>query len=147
MLVANSPDRYVLFTVEGEDLYHYRLVHMTGTVKLVDLFVDEKYVPNVFLGATLVSDRQIFTDTKQVIVPPTKHFLTVDVKPDRAQYQPREDGTLTVTTKNDEGKPVSAEIALSFVDESIFYIQSDYAGDPRQFFYGNKRGQYRRRAR
>jgi alpha-2-macroglobulin len=142
MLVANSPDRYVLFTVEGEELYHYRLVRMTGTVKLVDLFVDEKYVPNVFLGATLVSDRQIFTDMKQVIVPPTKHFLTVDVKPDRAQYQPREDGTLTVTTKNDEGKPVSAEIALSLVDESIFYIQSDYAGDPRQFFYGTKRGQY-----
>ncbi len=142
MLVANSPDRYVLFTVEGEDLYHYRLVHMTGTVKLVDLFVDEKYVPNVFLGATLVSDRQIFTDMKQVIVPPTKNFLTVDVKPDRTQYQPREDGTFTVTTKNHEGKPVSAEVAFGLVDESVFYIQSDYAGDPRQFFYGTKRGQY-----
>jgi len=141
MLVANSPDRYVLFTVEGEDLYHYRLVHLTGTVKLVDLFVDEKYVPNIFLTATLVSDRQIFTDTKQVIVPPTKHFLTVDVKSDRAQYQPREEGTLTVTTKNDEGQPVPAEVALSLVDESVFYIQSEYAGDPRQFFYGTKRGQ------
>ncbi|MCW5552656.1 MAG: alpha-2-macroglobulin [Verrucomicrobiae bacterium] len=141
MLVANSPDRYVLFTVEGEELYHYRLVHLTGTVKLIDLFVDEKYVPNVFLSAAMVSDRQIFTDTKQVIVPPTKHFLTVDVQPDRAQYQPRDEGTLTITTKNDEGKPVSAEVALSLVDESVFYIQSDYAGDPRQFFYGTKRGQ------
>jgi len=27
------------------------------------------------------------------------------------------------------------------VDESVFYIQSDYAGDPRQFYYGTKRGQ------
>lgn len=141
MLVANSPDRYVLFTVEGEDLYHYRLVHLTGTVKLIDLFVDEKYVPNVFLSAAMVSDRQIFMDTKQIIVPPTKHFLTVDVQSDRPQYQPREDGTLTITTKNDEGKPVSAEVALSLVDESVFYIQSDYAGDPRQYYYGEKRGQ------
>lgn len=141
MLVVNSPDRYVLFTIEGEDLYHHRLVHLTGTVKLIDLFVDEKYVPNVFLSAVMVSDRQIFTDTKQVIVPPTKHFLTVDVQPDRAQYQPREDGTLTVTTKDHEGKPVSAEVALSLVDESVFYIQGDYAGDPRQSFFGTKRGQ------
>lgn len=141
MLVANSPDRYVVFTVEGEELYHHRLVHMDGPVKLLDLFVDEKYVPNVFLGATLVSDRQIFTDTKQVIVPPTKNFLTVEVKPDKPQYQPRDEGTLTVTTKNDEGKPVSAEVALGLVDESVFYIQSDYAGDPRQFYYGEKRGQ------
>lgn len=142
MLVANSPDRYVLFTVEGEDLYHHRLVHLDGPVKLLDLFVDEKYVPNVFLGATLVSDRQVFTDTKQVIVPPTKNFLNVEVKPDKAQYQPRDEATLTVTTKNDEGKPVSAEVSLGLVDESVFYIQSDYAGDPRQFYYGEKRGQH-----
>lgn len=140
MLVANSPDRYVLFTIEGEELYHHRLVHMTGTVKLLDLFVDEKFVPNVFLSAAMVADRQIHTDTKQIIVPPTKHFLTVDVQPDKAQYQPRDEGTLTVTTKNDEGKPVSAEVALGLVDESVFYIQSDYAGDPRQFFFGSKRG-------
>lgn len=142
MLVAPTADRYVLFTVEGEDLYHYRLVHLEGTVKLIDLLIEEKHVPNIFLGATLVSDRQMFVDSKQIVVPPTKNFLTVDVKPDRPQYQPREEGTLTVTTKNDEGKPVSAEIALSLVDESVFYIQSDYAGDPRQFYFGTKRSQY-----
>ena len=141
MLVAPTADRYVLFTVEGEELYHYRLVHMEGTVKLIDLLIEEKHVPNIFLGATLVHDRQMFVDTKQIIVPPTKHFLTVDVKSDRTQYQPREEGTLTVTTKNDEGKPVSAEVALSLVDESVFYIQSDYAGDPRQFYFGTKRNQ------
>ena len=28
------------------------------------------------------------------------------------------------------------------VDESVFYIQKDYACDPRQFYYGHKRGQY-----
>jgi len=139
MLVANSPDRYVLFTVEGENLQSYRLVHLTGTVKLINLLIGEEDVPNIFLGATLVSDREIFTDTQQVIVPPTKNFLTVEVTPDRKQYQPHDDGTLTVTTRDAAGKPVSAEVALSLVDESVFYIQSDYAGDPRQFFFGTKR--------
>ncbi len=139
MLVSRAPDRYVLFSVEGEDLYNYQLVHLDGMVKLVNLPVEEKHVPNIFLNATLVDDRQIFEDTKQIIVPPTKNFLTVDVKPDRAQYQPRDEGSLIVTTKNDEGKPVSAEVALSLVDESVFYIQSDYAGDPREFYFGTKR--------
>ncbi|HEY2083048.1 MAG TPA: MG2 domain-containing protein, partial [Verrucomicrobiae bacterium] len=139
MLVSRTPDRYVLFSVECEDLYSYQLVHLDGTVKLVNLPVEEKHVPNVFLDATLVDDRQIFTDSKQIIVPPTKNFLTVDVKPDRSQYQPRDEGTFVVTTKNDEGKPVSAEVALGLVDQSVFYIQSDYAGDPRQFYFGQKR--------
>lgn len=141
MLVTPTADQYVLFTVEGQDIYHYEVVHLDGTVKLVNLDVDEKYVPNIFLGATLVSDRQIFTDQKQIVVPPIKNFLNVEVKPDKEQYEARGEGTLTVTTKNDEGKPVSAEVALSLADESVFYIQDDYAGDPRQFFYGTKRAE------
>ena len=29
----------------------------------------------------LASDRQVFQDAKQIVVPPTKNFLTVDIKP------------------------------------------------------------------
>lgn len=141
MLVASNPGQYVLFTVEGQELYDYQVVHMDGTVKLVNLDVNEKYVPNIFLGATLVSDRQISTAEKQIIVPPVKNFLNVEVKADHDNYEPRGDGTLTVTTKNDEGQPVAAEVALSLADESVFYIQNDLAGDIRQFFYGTKRSQ------
>jgi len=139
MLVTPTADRYVLFTTEAEDLMSYQLVHVTGTVKLVELDIADQHVPNFFLSAALVTDRQIFTDTKQVVVPPVKNFLTVDVKPDRAQYQPREDGSFVVTTRDHAGKPVSAEVSFGLVDESVFYIQGDYAGDPRQFFYGTKR--------
>jgi alpha-2-macroglobulin len=64
----------------------------------------------------------------------------VNVKPDREQYQPREEGTLIVDAKDVNGRPVSAEIALGLIDESVKYIQQDYAGDPRQFYYGRKRG-------
>ncbi len=141
MLVVPTNDRYVLFSVEGEELYSYQLVHLSGTVKLVELPITEEHVPNIFLSATLVSDRQIMSDTEEIVVPPVKHFLTVDVATDQRQYEPRQEGTLTVTTRDYDGKPVAAEVALSFVDESVFYIQQEYAGDPRQFFYGEKRHQ------
>ncbi|HWC60801.1 MAG TPA: MG2 domain-containing protein, partial [Verrucomicrobiae bacterium] len=139
MLVSRTPDRYVLFSVESEDLYNYQLVHLDGTVKLINLLVEEKHVPNIFLNANLVDDRQIFSDTKQIIVPPTKNFLTMDVKPDQSKYQPRDEGSFIVTTKDNTGKPVSAEVAFGLVDASVYYIQSDYAGDPRQFYFGTKR--------
>ncbi|HEV2037266.1 MAG TPA: alpha-2-macroglobulin family protein, partial [Candidatus Eremiobacteraceae bacterium] len=102
--------------------------------------MEEQHVPNIYLNAAMVSDSQLFVDTKQVVVPPVQHFLSVDVKADREQYQPREEGTLLITTKDVNGKPVAAEIAIGLFDESIKYIQQDYAGDPRQFYYGNKRG-------
>jgi uncharacterized protein YfaS (alpha-2-macroglobulin family) len=142
MLAAPTSDRYVLFSIEGEDLYSYQLVHLTGTAKLIEVPVEERHVPNIFLTAAMVSDRQIFMDTKQVIVPPVEHFLKVEVKSDRGEYQPREEGTLTVTTRDHNDKPVAAEVALGLVDESVYYIQQDYAADPRQFYYGRKRPQY-----
>ena len=141
MLVAPTNDRYVLFSVEADDLYSYQLVHLTGTVKLIQMDIREKHVPNVFLDGVMVSDHQIYSDRKQVIVPPIKNFLNVAVKLDREQYQPQEEGTLTVTAHNHQGKPVSAEVAVGLVDEAVYHIQKDLAPDPRQFFYGQKRAQ------
>src|ERR1041384_2243628 len=89
----------------------------------------------------MVSDANFFVDTKQVVVPPVEQFLTVAVNSDREQYQPREEGTLSILTKDADGRPVSTEVALGLVDESVKYIQTDYAGDPRQFYYGQKRRQ------
>jgi hypothetical protein len=142
MLHTPVSDRYVLFSLEGDNLYSYQLVHLTGTVKLLEIPVEAKHEPNIFLNAVMVSDRQIFSDQKQIVVPPEEHYLKVEVKADQPEYQARESGTLTVTARDHLGKPVAAEIALSLVDESVFYIQQDYAADPRQFFYGTKRDQH-----
>ncbi len=139
MLSVPTSDRYVLFTVEGENLLSYQLVHVTGTVKLIELPMEEKHTPNIFLGAAMVSDRQMFEDSKEVIVPPTRNFLTVDVKSDREQYQPQEEGTFTITTLDDSNQPVPAEVSFGLADEAVSYIQADYAGDPRQFYFGEKR--------
>lgn len=141
MLSTFTNDRYVLFSVEADDLYGYKLIHITGTAKLIELPIEEKHVPNIYLHATMVSDAELFEDTKQVVVPPVQQFLAVDVKADREQYQPRESGTLSISARDANGKPVAAEIALGLVDESVKYIQQDYAGDPRQFYYGAKRTQ------
>ncbi|HEU4836791.1 MAG TPA: alpha-2-macroglobulin family protein, partial [Pyrinomonadaceae bacterium] len=139
MISVPVPDRYVLFSVEGEDLFSYQVVHVTGNTKLIEVPIEEKHIPNIYLSAMMISDAAAYSDTKQVVVPPVERFLDVAVKADREQYQPREEGTLNISAKDAFGRPVSAEIALGLVDESVKYIQQDYAGDPRQFYYGTKR--------
>ena len=139
MITVPTNDRYVLFSVEGEDLFSYKVVHIEGTTKLIELPIEEKYVPNIFLSAVMVSDANWYSDTKQVVVPPVERFLSVAVKADREQYKPHDEGTLAISAKDANGRPVAAEIALGLIDESVQYIQQDYAGDPRQFYYGNKR--------
>ncbi|MDD5543344.1 MAG: alpha-2-macroglobulin family protein [Acidobacteriia bacterium] len=139
LLTSPVSGRYVLFTVEGPELYRYQLVHMEGTATLVELPVEDRYIPNIFLSATMVNDCQISIDTKSIVIPPAKHFLNVEVSSNRKTFQPRDEGTFTITTRDSDGKPVSAEVALGLADESVYYIQSGLAGDIRQFFYGDKR--------
>ena len=139
MITVPVSDRYVLFSVEGEDLFNYKVVHVTGNVKLIELPIEEKHVPNVYLSAFLISDGSWYMDTKEIVIPPVQRFLSVAVNADREQYQPREEGTLSVSIKDADGRPVSAEVALGLVDQSVQYIQQEYAGDPRQFYYGAKR--------
>ena len=140
MLHAPAGDCYVLFSVEGEKRHSHRVIHMEGRAKLIPLAITEEHVPNIFLNALTVTDNRLSSDQEQVIVPPTRNFLTVEVEADRKEYQPREEGKVTLTARDHEGKPVAAEISFGLVDESVFYIQQDYAGDPRKHYFGSKRG-------
>ncbi|HTI68713.1 MAG TPA: alpha-2-macroglobulin family protein [Candidatus Limnocylindria bacterium] len=138
-IMCDSPDRYVLLTVETGDRLDYSVLHLKGTVQFMDLDLADRHVPNFWLMAESVANRAFYQATEEIVVPPRKQFLTVEVKANRENYTPRDEGLYTITTRDDTGKPVSAEVALSVIDESITYIQPDLAGDPRPFFYGYRR--------
>lgn len=139
MVTMPRNDTYVLFTVQTDDLDSYRVVHLTGTAKVIELPITAAHVPNIFLTGASVQAAELLLDTEEVIVPPEAQFLTVEVTANQEAYEPRETGTLTIQTTDHEGKPVAAEVALSVADEAVYYIQQEYAGDPREFFYGSKR--------
>jgi uncharacterized protein YfaS (alpha-2-macroglobulin family) len=140
MIVTPASGRWVLFSVEGNDMIDTQVVHLDGTAKLLEIELDERHVPNVFLTATTVADARISADTKELLVPPVENFIDVGVTSDRAEYDAQQPGSFTITTKDVDGKPLAAEVSVGVADESVYAIQSDLTGDPRQFFYGNKRG-------
>ncbi len=123
-------------------LHSYQVVHVEGTAKLVMLPIRAEHVPNVFLSAITTSDGDALVDVKEVVVPPVQQFLNVEVTPDRGEILPGGEGTLSIRTRGHDGQPVSAEIALSLVDDSVAAIQLDYAGDPRAFFFGERRAMW-----
>jgi uncharacterized protein YfaS (alpha-2-macroglobulin family) len=140
LVCTPESNRWVLFSVESEVLHSYQVVHVTGTAKLVMLPIGAQHVPNVYLSGLTTSGGDALFDMEEVVVPPVEQFLTVEVTPDAASILPGGEGTLSVKTLDAHGEPVAAEVALSLVDEAVAAIQGDYAGDPRQFFFGERRG-------
>ncbi|HEX9984178.1 MAG TPA: alpha-2-macroglobulin family protein [Thermoanaerobaculia bacterium] len=139
MIVTPASGRWVVLTSSAYGILETQVLRLDGNVKLVQLALDQPHVPNFFLTASSVFDRTIATVTKDIVVPPVEQFVTVDVKPDREQYEPKQKGRVTVTARDADGKPVIAEVALAVSDESVTAIQQDLAGDPRQFFFGERR--------
>lgn len=142
LVCTPESNRWVLFSVESEALHSYQVVHVTGTAKLVLLPVTAEHVPNVYLSGLTTSDGDALFDMEEVVVPPVEQFLAVEVTPDKAEILPGGEGVLSVRTLDARGEPVAAEVALSLVDEAVAAIQGEYAGDPRQFFFGERRGMW-----
>lgn len=136
LIVTPESGRWVVLSSSVTSILETRVLRMDGTVKLVELALDERHVPNFFLTASSVFDRTIATETVRVVVPPVGQFLDVQVTGDRTDYEPRQEGTLTITTRDADGKPVPAEVAVAVSDEAVTAIEQDLAGDPRVFFYG-----------
>lgn len=140
MVTTPAPGRYVWLTVETDGLLESRVIEVEGTTKLLTLNVTDAWIPNVFIGASMFQDYTYYQDSQEAFVPPIEQFLDVAITSNAELYQPRDTGTFTVQTKDHNGQPVAAQVALSIFDESVLYIQPMLSGDPREFFYGQKRG-------
>jgi uncharacterized protein YfaS (alpha-2-macroglobulin family) len=138
MLVTPANNRHVLLTTEGTDLHSVDVVHVSGNVKLLQIPIEDAHLPNFYINAMLPFDGSIQQNMVEVTVPPTEQYINVSVQPDREAYQPGDEATLNITTTDQDGRPVSAEVALATVDSSVFYIQPMINGDPRAFFFGDR---------
>ncbi len=139
MLVSDQPDTWVLFTAETDEIHSDQMLHLEGPVKLIEVPITENFAPNVFFTAISAHDYQLKMHEQQIIVPPEEKFLNIRITSDKETYSPQEKGNFELEITDKNGRPVSAQIGLGMIDESVYAIQSDYAADIRQFFYGDKR--------
>ncbi|MGQ9487857.1 MAG: alpha-2-macroglobulin family protein [Armatimonadota bacterium] len=136
LIRSSVPDAEVWFTVEGRKLFASRVVRLRNGVGVVELPVEWQHAPNAFVCANLVNRKTLIRVQKLWRVTPKGKLLQVEVIPSKERYLPNEEAVYTIRTRDDEGKPVSAEVALGVVDEAIYAIVPDYTTDIRKFFWG-----------
>lgn len=134
-----SSSANVLLTFENDILHGYKIVSLKGNSALMDVQIDAEYSPNIWLNASVVSDFKIFNTNKEVIVPPKGKFINLSVSAGKKTFKPGEKADFWIEAKDENGKPVSTEIALGVVDSSIFYIAPDRSEDIRKFYYGQRK--------
>ncbi len=136
LIVTGVPDAYVLVTSEGRELYSKQVIKAGQATVTVEVPIRAEYIPNFFVNAAFVRDGKLYEGSKSISVPATEQQLKVDVTPSKAEFKPGEPATYTITSRDSNDKPVSAELSLGVVDEAIYSVRPEATQDIFKFFYG-----------
>lgn len=131
---TDKPGASILIAVETADVTWTKVLPMPNEVTVVDL----PSLAETPMGASVtlcrVENRDMQTAQAEVVVGERGKRLKVNVTSDKKKVKPGEDVTYLVQTTDEGGKPVSADLAFSVVDESVFAIRED-ANDPNKTFW------------
>ncbi|MHC4607233.1 MAG: MG2 domain-containing protein, partial [Planctomycetota bacterium] len=135
LITSQEKNMHILFSLEGKEVHHYEVIRVKGHTTTVEVKLDKaEYAPNVFATVVALHKSQMYQKRKSIVVDPSDRFITVEIKPDKDQYRPRDPATVVVTARDKDGNPVSAEVMLGIVDESIYALQPELVPDIRKFF-------------
>ena len=130
---------HLLVTTELNQVLSARRIDVAGRAAMIDVPIEARYSPNVYLSVAFVKNGELYTSDKLLSVPAQDRFLNLEILPDKKEYKPRDPAAYTIIARNADGSPASGvEVSLGVVDEAIYSVQPDQTGDIRRAFYGRR---------
>ncbi len=113
-----------------------KLLRLDGKSTVHEFAVVQRDMPNFFIEALTISDAKVHTAAREVVVPPEKRVLNVEVEPSSDRYKPGEEATVAVRVTDHEGQPFVGSTVLSVYDRSVEYISGgSNVPEIREFFW------------
>ena len=140
VLVMLPTDKvHLLVTTELASVMTESEVDALGRTLVLNVRIESRFEPNVYLNVAYVKDNDLYTGKQNLNVPARDKMLRLEIIPNKKEYKPRETASYTILAHNADGTPASnAEVSLGVVDESIYSIMPESAGDIRREFYGHR---------
>ena len=95
-----------------------KIVHAEGKSTPEVIEVAKKDMPNFFVEAFTVADGRVYTETREVIVPPESRILGVAVMPSTEKYKPGEKAVVKLKLTGPDGKPYVGSTVVSIYDKA-----------------------------
>ena len=138
LLNTNRNDSVVLLFVRPSNGVYLppKMLRLKGKSIAEEIAVVQKDMPNFFVEAVTVANGGVHTEVREVVVPPEKRVLNVDVQPSQKEYLPGQKATVKVKLTDFFGKPFVGSTVLSIYDKSVEYISGgSNIPEIREFFW------------
>ncbi len=138
MINTDHPGATILLFVRPANGVYLKpkLLRLVGKSTMEEIEVMKKDMPNFFVEAMTVFDGRVYSQTREIIVPPEKRVLNVEVLPSAEKVKPGETAKIKVRVTDFFGNPLAGSTVMSVYDKSVEYISggSNVAGI-RDFFW------------
>lgn len=133
---------HLLVTTELSEVLTVRQIDAPGRSIVIDVPIEKRYAPNVYLDVSFVKDSDMFEQSQLIAVPARDKMLKLDIVPNKKEFKPRDVASYTIMARNEDGSPAAnTEVSLGIVDEAIYSIQAETAGNIKRDFYGRRYNQ------
>lgn len=140
MILNEHKDASAWYWIDsGSGNLEKKILPLPQRTNFLHIPITDAFVPNSMIHLVVVRNKQIISDEKELIVPPKRKVLNVQLVPDKATYKPGDKARFDIFATDYKGLPVRGEFSMSVFDESILYIAPDRREDIRHAFYGTRR--------
>jgi uncharacterized protein YfaS (alpha-2-macroglobulin family) len=111
----------------------------------VEIAVSQKDMPNFFVEAVTVYDGRVFSEVREIAVPPHKRVLEVALEPSKQNFRPGETARLNLALSEPGGAPFQGTAVVTVYDRALEYISGgSNVPDIRAFFWKWRRSHHPR---
>ena len=113
-----------------------KLHRLKGKSFVEEIAVGPKDMPNFFVEALTISGGKLYSETREIVVPPEKRVLNVAVQPSRDTYKPGQKASLSIKLTDIAGKPFVGSTVVAMYDKAVEYISGgSNVEEIRTFFW------------
>jgi len=113
-----------------------KVIFMSGKSALEQIAISKKDLPNFFVEAVTVYDGKVYSEIREIAVPPEKRVLNVTATPSRTDYRPGQMAKIKVQLTDFSGEPFQGSAVISVYDRAVEYIAGgSNVPEIRSFFW------------
>jgi uncharacterized protein YfaS (alpha-2-macroglobulin family) len=113
-----------------------KIIRLEGKSTVAEVIVTKKDMPNFFIEAFTVSGGKIYEQTREVVVPPEKRVLNVEVLPSEKRYKPGQPATVKIKLTDFDGEPFVGSTVVTVYDKALEYISGgSNVPEIREYFW------------
>jgi uncharacterized protein YfaS (alpha-2-macroglobulin family) len=120
-----------------------KVICLDGKSTIEEIGVVQKDMPNFFVEAVTVADGRTFTEAREIVVPPEKRILNVEIRPSKEAYKPGERAQVKIKLTDLAGRAFVGSTVVAIYDKSVEYISGgSNVPDIKEFFWKWRRQHY-----